>query len=219
MTTGPAPGCAVGRELGAVPQSAHGPRYGIDFIGAMGAHCAHRRGWDGERCAPRKQARLAASRGTTRMSNMRTGARSGPAHEARCTRVYRRRRPERTVLYQVVQHNLESWLAQLRETDPDNDPIPWYVERDYRRYLDCGLLCCGFARARCQACGHDFLLAFCCSTRGVCPSCTTRHMADDCRDAGGRAMQEQLPKRRRIWSTMCSPKCRWPLLRILRSRH
>jgi hypothetical protein len=81
-------------------------------------------------------------------------------------------------LYQVVQHNLESWLAQLRETDPDNDPIPWYVEQDFRRYLDCGLLCCGFARARCQACGHNFLLAFSCSTRGVCPSCTTRHMAE-----------------------------------------
>ncbi len=202
----------------------------------MGVDCAHRRGWDGERCAPRKQARPAASQGTTRMSSIRSGAHSGPAHDGRCTGVYRRRRPERTVLYQVVQCHLEGWLAQHREADPDHDPGPWYVERDYRRYLDCGLLCCGFARARCQACGHDFLLAFSCSTRGVCPSCATRHMADECRarivptillhsrhpwrsDAGGRAMQEQSPKRRRIWSTMCSPKCRWPLLRILRSRH
>ncbi len=70
-----------------------------------------------------------ASQATTRMSNMRTGARSEPARDGRRTGVYRRRRPERTVLYQVVQHNLESWLAQLRETDPDNDPIPWYVEQ------------------------------------------------------------------------------------------
>ena len=109
---------------------------------------------------------------------MRTAAHSEPARDGRCTSVYRRRRPERTVLYQVVQHNLESWLAQLRETAPDNDPIPWYVGQDFRRYLDCGLLCRGFGHARCKACGHDFLLAFSCSGRGVCPSCTTRDMAE-----------------------------------------
>ncbi len=112
------------------------------------------------------------------MSSIRSGARSGPAHDGQCFGVYRRRRPERTILYQVVQCHLESWLAQHREADPDHDPVPWYVERDYRRYLDCGLLCCGFGRARCKACGHDFLLAFSCSGRGVCPSCTTRDMAE-----------------------------------------
>ncbi len=112
------------------------------------------------------------------MSDMRSGARSGPAPDSRCTGVYRRRRPAPTILYQVVQCHLESWLAQHREAEPDHDPIPWYVERDYRRYLDCGLLCCGFGRARCKACGHDFLLAFSCSGRGVCPSCTTRDMAE-----------------------------------------
>jgi len=60
--------------------------------------------------------------------------------DGRCTGVYRRRRPERTVLYQVVQCHLESWLAQYREAEPGHDPIPWCVERDFRRYLDCGLL-------------------------------------------------------------------------------
>ena len=112
------------------------------------------------------------------MSSIQLGARSEPAPNSRCTGVYRRRRPEHTVLYQVVQSHLESWLAHHREAEPDDDPIPWYVERDYRRYLDCGLLCRGFGRARCSACGQDFLLAFSCSTRGVCPSCTTRHMAE-----------------------------------------
>ncbi len=112
------------------------------------------------------------------MSSIRSGARSGPVRDGRCTGVYRRRRPERTVLYQVVQCHLESWLAQYREAEPGHDPIPWYVERDFRRYLDCGLLCRGFGRARCKACGHDFLLAFSCSGRGVCPSCTTRDMAE-----------------------------------------
>ena len=32
--------------------------------------------------------------------------------------MYRRRRPEHTVLYQVVQSHLESWLAHHREADP-----------------------------------------------------------------------------------------------------
>ncbi|MGH9845465.1 MAG: transposase zinc-binding domain-containing protein [Blastocatellia bacterium] len=33
-----------------------------------------------------------------------------------------------------------------------------------------------FARARCTGCGYDFLSAFSCKGRGVCPSCNTRRM-------------------------------------------
>jgi len=40
--------------------------------------------------------------------------------------------------------------------------VPEQVERDFRRYLDCGILARGFARARCGQCGHDFLIAFSC---------------------------------------------------------
>jgi hypothetical protein len=36
----------------------------------------------------------------------------------------------------------------------------------------------GFARARCDDCGHDFLVAFSCKGRGVCPFCNTRRMAE-----------------------------------------
>ena len=54
--------------------------------------------------------------------------------------------------------------------------MPPYVEREFRRYLDCGILARGFARARCGQCGHDFLIAFSCQTRGVCPSCNARRM-------------------------------------------
>jgi hypothetical protein len=45
------------------------------------------------------------------------------------TAVYRPRRPEKIVVYQVVQQHLETWLAQAREADPDSDPIPRFVER------------------------------------------------------------------------------------------
>jgi uncharacterized protein (DUF983 family) len=40
-----------------------------------------------------------------------------------------------------------------------------------RRYLDCGLYENGFARIRCPDCAEEYLLAFSCKTRELCPSC------------------------------------------------
>jgi len=48
--------------------------------------------------------------------------------------VYRRRRPERTVLYQAVQAHLETWLAQKWE-DEDGYTVPPWVEREFRGFL------------------------------------------------------------------------------------
>ena len=50
--------------------------------------------------------------------------------------------------------------------------------RSRRIFLGCRILAHGFARARCDACGHDFLIAFSCKGRAVCPSCNTRRMAE-----------------------------------------
>ncbi len=47
--------------------------------------------------------------------------------------------------YKVVQEHLESWLATHRESNPDADPIPSYVERDLRKFLECGVLPIAFA--------------------------------------------------------------------------
>jgi len=52
------------------------------------------------------------------------------------------------------------------------------VERDFRKYLDCGIPARGFARPRCKDCGHDDLIAFSCKARGACPSCNTRRMVE-----------------------------------------
>jgi hypothetical protein len=52
------------------------------------------------------------------------------------------------------------------------------VESAFRRYLECGILAHGFAKAHCDECGHDFLIAFSCKGRGVCPSCNTRRMVE-----------------------------------------
>jgi hypothetical protein len=92
--------------------------------------------------------------------------------------VYRPRRPTETPLYPVVQHHLETFLAEAQEADPMGWGIPTWVERDFRGYLRCGILAHGFARVRCTGCGHDRLLAFSCKARGVCPSCNARRMAE-----------------------------------------
>jgi len=56
------------------------------------------------------------------------------------------------------------------------EPIPYYVENEIHGYLKCGILAYGFARARCPDCGHDFIIAFSCKKRGVCPSCCTKYI-------------------------------------------
>jgi hypothetical protein len=89
--------------------------------------------------------------------------------------LYRPRHPERTVLHAVVREHLETWLALQREGEDD---VPGFVERDFRKYITCGVLAHGFGRARCPACGHDFLVAFSCRARAVCPSCNARRMAE-----------------------------------------
>jgi hypothetical protein len=91
---------------------------------------------------------------------------------------YCRRHPSRSVLYQVVQQHLETYLTLVGEHDWDGQRVPAYLEREFRRYLECGILAYGFARARCPDCGHDFLVAFSCKGRGLCPSCNARRMAE-----------------------------------------
>ena len=88
---------------------------------------------------------------------------------------YRRREPEHTVLHTVVREHLERFLEEARSGGRDG--YPPFIERAFRRYLDCGLLCHGFARVRCEACGEEILVAFSCKGR-VCPSCLGRRMCD-----------------------------------------
>ncbi len=94
----------------------------------------------------------------------------GPA----ASRRYERRRPEKTPLHRVVSENLERWLTWREAAER---PVPGHVEEELRGYLECGLLCFGFARALCTGCGQGFVVAFSCKGRGVCPSCNGRHMA------------------------------------------
>ena len=45
------------------------------------------------------------------------------------------------------------------------------------RFLDCGLLECGFARVFCDHCKDEYLLPFSCKCRGFCPSCNAKRAA------------------------------------------
>jgi len=55
--------------------------------------------------------------------------------------------------------------------------IPRHAREELLAYLDCGLLCRGFARLKCRACPETRLVAFSCKGRGFCPSCMGRRMA------------------------------------------
>ena len=97
-------------------------------------------------------------------------------------KLYNPRHPERTLLYQTVAEHYETWLelASAGQFDGQGDystPKP-YVRKAFAKYLECGIFGHGFARARCDDCGHDYFVAFSCKGRGVCPSCTTRRMAE-----------------------------------------
>jgi len=88
---------------------------------------------------------------------------------------YRPRRSQDQPLYRIVQAHLETFLAEpLAQGAP---PYPRYVEREFRRFLTCGVPAHGFYRVRCAACGHERLLGLSCAGR-LCPSCWSRRTAD-----------------------------------------
>ncbi len=97
-------------------------------------------------------------------------------------KLYNPRHPERTLLYQTIAENFETWheLASAGQFDGQGDhhtPKP-FVRQAFRKYLECGIFAQGFARAWCDDCGHDYFVAYSCKGRGVCPSCNTRRMVE-----------------------------------------
>jgi len=90
-------------------------------------------------------------------------------------RRYARRKPEASDLYQIVQQELESFLAAASARER---PVPRFVARELRAFLRCGILANGFVRVHCDGCGLDRVVAFSCKGRGFCPSCGGRRMAD-----------------------------------------
>ena len=88
---------------------------------------------------------------------------------------YQRHRPERTLLYQLVDQYYPAFVDLMAA---QGRPLPEYVQREFEDYLKCGRLEHGFLRVRCTSCHQEQLVAFSCKRRGFCPSCGARRMAE-----------------------------------------
>ncbi|WP_437821863.1 transposase zinc-binding domain-containing protein [Sorangium sp. So ce1078] len=77
------------------------------------------------------------------------------------------------------------------------------VSPELEAYLDCGLLCRGFARLLCDRCEESRLVAFSCKGRGFCPSCLGRRMcataANLIEDVGAQAHRTAPCEARRVY--------------------
>jgi ribosomal protein S27E len=88
---------------------------------------------------------------------------------------YARHRPERTLLYQIVEAYYPAFVSHLAA---QGTALPGYVQQEFEDYLRCGRLEHGFLRVRCDSCRAEHLVAFSCKCRGFCPSCGARRMAE-----------------------------------------
>lgn len=88
---------------------------------------------------------------------------------------YRRREPERSVLYGLVFHGRERlplvWEERFQGT---YGVLRNEVLKTFDEYLNCGILEHGAARVYCDTCRYSFLVAFSCKKRGICPSCAAK---------------------------------------------
>jgi len=88
---------------------------------------------------------------------------------------YERRRPETSILYQLVSEHMETFFKTV-ESRPKGRVFPSYVRKEFQGYLNCGRLDQGFLKLVCDGCEKTHLLAFSCKMRGFCPSCGARRM-------------------------------------------
>lgn len=102
------------------------------------------------------------------------GPTAAAQHRAHAALRSERRRPEETVLYQVVQAHWDEFYERAEE----GGGLPTFVTKEVNEYLTCGILEHGFLRLACLACGHERLVGFSCKRRGFCPSCLGRRMTD-----------------------------------------
>ena len=86
--------------------------------------------------------------------------------------VYRARRPKDSALWRLFDQHYEEFEAvyeeRFEETYGALRPV---VGRVVEGFLKCGILDFGFARIRCPECGDEYLLAYSCKSRCLCPSC------------------------------------------------
>ena len=120
---------------------------------------------------------------------------------------YRRRQQEGTVLYEAGKDNLATLLAEAGELGRG---LPRYVERDFARYLACGVLAHGIAWVRCENYKDELHVAFSCKGRGVCPSCNAKRAQVTAVHVVERVLPH-VPYRQ--WTLSFPHRVRWVLLK------
>lgn len=75
----------------------------------------------------------------------------------------------------MVADRLETFLD---EAQSHGHSPPWFVERELRQFLKCGIYAYGFLRVYCDDCRTDRWVPFSCKGRGFCSSCGGRRMSD-----------------------------------------
>lgn len=91
------------------------------------------------------------------------------------TAEYRRRQPELTPCYRIIQDHIDTFIQARTE---EGRPLPEYVLKEFDAYLKCGILAFGFLRLVCQGCDEEHVVPFSCKKRGFCPSCCAKRMAE-----------------------------------------
>ena len=89
--------------------------------------------------------------------------------------MYVARNPYKTDLHALVRENYRQVFFD-KEVQGSN--LPFHLEREFKKYLTCGIPSYGMARLQCPCCQKDKFVAFSCKGRTICPSCTGRRTAD-----------------------------------------
>ena len=106
-----------------------------------------------------------------------------------------------------MRDNLATLLTKASEVGRG---LPRYVERDFAKYLECGVLAHGFARVRYESCKDELLVAFSCKGRRVCPSCNAKRAHVTAVHLGAQVLPH-VPYRQ--WTLSFPHRVRWALLK------
>jgi hypothetical protein len=93
--------------------------------------------------------------------------------------IYRPRNSRDSAYYRCVEDHFERFEQAYEERfERQYGFFRSYVSKVVYRYLDCGDPHNGFARVKCNNCGHKYLLAFLCKRRHFCPSCHQKRVVE-----------------------------------------
>ena len=75
----------------------------------------------------------------------------------------------------LVRRHLPGFLGRLEEA---GHALPGFVKAELEEFAGCGDFERGFVQTVCRKCGDELRVAFSCKSRGFCPSCMGRRMAE-----------------------------------------